>query len=81
MMILWVLVFILGVLMGGCIVAINQYLVDLRTQKQRREINRLREKIHHDRVEYEGNKAYRRGFAEGFKSRGGTKGAKKIGQG
>ena len=80
-MILWVLVFILGVLMGGCVVAINQYLVDLRTRRQRREINMLREKIHHDRVVYERNKAYRRGFMEGFKSKGGTKGVRKDGQG
>ena len=64
-----ILVFLLGVTFGGGAVALNQYMVDIRTEKLKRRNDRLLEKIHEDRVEYERSRAYRKGYYEGAKSK------------
>ena len=67
-MIVGVVVFILGIAFGGAAVVVNQRMVDYRTEKLRRRNEKLLEKIHVDRIEYERSRAYRRGFCEGEKA-------------
>ena len=64
-----VLLFLLGVVLGGLAVIINDQIVNARTEKLEKTNRQLREKIHADRIEYERNKAYRKGYLEGSKDR------------
>ena len=57
---------ILGMVLGGLAVVINDRIVEERTERLRRENRKLMEKIHEDRVEYESAAAYRRGFRNGL---------------
>lgn len=61
-MITCMILFIIGCLIGGIAVGINDWLVDVRTARLEKENRRLQEKIHRDRVEYERDRAYRAGY-------------------
>ena len=61
------LIFVLGMGVGGCAVALNQRMVDIRTDRLARENRKLQEKLHRDRVEFECSRAYRRGYFAGSK--------------
>ena len=65
----FVILFLLGVVIGGLAVIINDQIVNIRTEKLEKANRQLREKIHVDRIEYERNKAYRKGYLEGSKDR------------
>lgn len=64
-----VILFLLGVVVGGLAVIVNDQIVNIRTEKLEKTNRQLREKIHVDRIEYERNKAYRKGYLEGSKDR------------
>ena len=58
---------ILGMVLGGLVVVINDRIVEERTARLSRENRKLLAKIHEDRVEYESAAAYRRGFRNGLR--------------
>jgi len=73
--------FVLGTMVGGGVAVLNQRMVDLRTEKLARENQRLQEKLHRDRVEFERGRAYRMGFYEGCKEKSNGEGGRTDGQG
>lgn len=66
-MVAGLILFIIGAIVGGVAVIINQRMVELQVEALEEENEKLLEKIHKDRVEYERARAYRKGYFEGSK--------------
>lgn len=63
-----VLLFVAGTAMGAGAVMYNRRSVEAQTRQLRRENEHLKQSAWRDRLEYESDKAFRRGYYEGRKS-------------
>lgn len=63
-----VILFVAGVIIGGGAVKYNRWCVESQTSQLRRENEHLRTSAWQDRLEYETDKAWNKGYREGRKS-------------
>lgn len=63
-----IMLFAAGVALGGGAVKFNRWCVESQTSQLRRENEHLRNSAWQDRLEYETDRAWRKGYHEGRKS-------------
>lgn len=63
-----IMLFAAGVATGGGLILYNQFSVANQTSQLRRENEHLKQSAWKDRLEYESDRAYRKGYNEGRKS-------------
>ena len=63
-----IVLFAAGIAVGGGAVKFNRWCVESQTSQLRRENEHLRTSVWQDRLEYETDRAWRKGYREGRKS-------------
>ena len=59
------ILFIIGAIFGACAMAINQNVIEAKTERMLKQKEKLLGQVQNDWVEFEKYKAYRRGYTSG----------------